>query len=297
MEKSTRRVLGLFLLFIMLFTIIPSPSVSVRAEEESGGLSETELMLEEQVLEVSEEILSELSQEETDEELELPSETQDDENEEKTQDQNDLEVPIEDEISEEEEIPREGETSISQEDSDKEEVLFQEDISDSTSLETLTFKVEIDGVTVTASTVADVFDEEVRLVVEPIYSDSKAYQDTEDVLKEDGADFDGMIAFDIYFETIADNTRIEPNGFVSIELSLDQKALEEMDASVDLDTVSVSHIKEDNEVELVADATDDTLGTVEVKTAEKQVESLDASFDVDGFSTFAITWKNTQGQD
>ena len=297
MEKSTRRVLGLFLLFIMLFTIIPSPSVFVMAEEDSGGLSETELMLEEQVLEVSEEILSELSQEETDEELELPSETQDDENEEKTQDQNDLEVPIEDEISEEEEIPREGETSISQEDSDKEEVLFQEDISDSTSLETLTFKVEIDGVTVTASTVADVFDEEVRLVVEPIYSDSKAYQDTEDVLKEDGADFDGMIAFDIYFETIADNTRIEPNGFVSIELSLDQKALEEMDASVDLDTVSVSHIKEDNEVELVADATDDTLGTVEVKTAEKQVESLDASFDVDGFSTFAITWKNTQGQD
>ena len=152
------------------------------------------------------------------------------------------------------------------------------------------YEATIDDITVKATVKEGTFTEEVELIVDPIYMNTQEYSDAEDALKEEGVEYDGMIAFDIYFRVKGTEERIEPDGNVDIEFSLNEKALEAIDADADPESVSVTHITDDNKVEIVADVSDETEGTVEVSATEEKIESVDASFTVESFSTFTITW-------
>ena len=72
------------------------------------------------------------------------------------------------------------------------------------------YRAVLDEVTVIATVAEGTFTEEVVLVVEPILTDSAEYQKADDTLKESGASYDGMMAFDIYFKVVGTGEKIEP---------------------------------------------------------------------------------------
>ncbi|MCD8148663.1 MAG: LPXTG cell wall anchor domain-containing protein [Clostridiales bacterium] len=93
----------------------------------------------------------------------------------------------------------------------------------------------------------------------------------------------GMAAMDISF--LVDGEEVEPLEPVTV--SIDVAAVLPEDA--DLETVEVSHLCETEdgvEAELVADATDETEGTVDPETGV-------AEFEVESFSTFTIRWSSS----
>ena len=74
MKKNGRRVLGLLLLLIMMFTLVPSPSIFALTEEEEGVAAASEAALEEQMTEIANEILEDLNGGEDEEETEPDTE-------------------------------------------------------------------------------------------------------------------------------------------------------------------------------------------------------------------------------
>ncbi|MCD8116464.1 MAG: CHAP domain-containing protein [Oscillospiraceae bacterium] len=114
---------------------------------------------------------------------------------------------------------------------------------------------------------------------------SAAYAEAAEAVGYDTEDEDtGMAALDITF--LADGQEVEPTQAVTVTIDASAILPEEADAS----TIEVQHLEETEEgVEpvLVADATENTEGTVD---AEAVVE-----FEVEGFSTFTIRWGLTLG--
>ncbi|MBR0474255.1 MAG: Cna B-type domain-containing protein, partial [Erysipelotrichaceae bacterium] len=205
------------------------------------------------------------------------------------------ETPVAEEAPVVEETPAVEEAPVAEEAPAVEEAPIAEETSaveEAPVVQPTVYTVELDEITVTATVAEGTFNEEVELVVTPIYSNTWAYKEAEETLKDDGAEFDGMLAFDIYFKSVATGEKIEPVDGVSVEMSLNERALNQIGADVDVETVNVTHITDDNKVEKVADVSDETAGTVEVSATEEKVESVDASFDVDSFSTFTITWNH-----
>ena len=160
------------------------------------------------------------------------------------------------------------------------------------------YTAELQEVLVKATVAEGTFKEEVELAVDPIHKGTDEYQAAEETLKNDGADFDDMIAFDIYFRVKATGERIEPDENVKVELSLKEEAFAEAEAEkIDAETVNVTHITEANEVVKVADTAEETAGKVEIKATAEKVEAVKATFTVESFSTFVLTWKNASDEE
>ncbi|MBR2826715.1 MAG: Cna B-type domain-containing protein, partial [Erysipelotrichaceae bacterium] len=160
------------------------------------------------------------------------------------------------------------------------------------------YTAEVQEILVRATVAEGTFKEEVVLVVDPIRKGTEEYQNAEETLKNDGADFDDMIAFDIYFKVVATGERIEPDENVKVELSLREEAFAEAEAEkIDVESVNVTHITEANEVVKVADTADETAGSVEITATEEKVEAVEAAFTVESFSTFVLTWKNASDEE
>ena len=165
------------------------------------------------------------------------------------------------------------------------------------------------GVTVTVDVPENALPEDAQLSVALVGSseDSADDQTVADVAAElDNAevDYDGFVALDISF---VDNKgeKVEPAKPVSVSFSLPANVLpEDMDAG----TLAVQHLAEDEagevvSVDTVADAAEETEGTISVESAPMAIaddnaaaETVTAEFEVDGFSTFTITWSQRPTQ-
>ena len=120
------------------------------------------------------------------------------------------------------------------------------------------------------------------------------YQEAKDALDKAEAEYSGMMALDISFLD-EDGNEVEPeDGGVRVTIEMKPEVLPE---HIDIDTVTVQHLKElengEIQVEKVADTTNETDGTIKKKD-DVANESLNmmAEFEVESFSSFVITWKD-----
>ena len=67
MKKNGRRVLGLLLLLIMMFTLVPSPNIFALEDEEESAAAASEATLEEQMVDIANEILEDINGEDQEE--------------------------------------------------------------------------------------------------------------------------------------------------------------------------------------------------------------------------------------
>lgn len=167
---------------------------------------------------------------------------------------------------------------------DDQEVKSKEDISAYTA--TVPASDVADGadgdIVVTVDAPAGAFDKPVELHAAAL--DDAESEDAASQLDEAKVGYDGFVALDVYF-TDAEGNEIEPSGEVSVRFELPAGLVPD-----GAENLSVQHLAEDESgqiasVETVADAADETDGTVSV--AE---EGVAAEFSVDGFSSFTITW-------
>lgn len=175
------------------------------------------------------------------------------------------------------------------------------------------FTAELDSMVVYAYAEEGVLPKKVQLIVEELPEGSDAYQGVETILKNEGTFYEGMgmKALDI---TLMDENgdEIEPDGEVQVSIQMKEGALPE---DADIETLEVHHLKEigDDEiqVEAVADSADKTDGTIrsaeeaaaefegaeasqmEMKAVVSENTAAVARFSVDSFSTFTITWGNS----
>lgn len=160
------------------------------------------------------------------------------------------------------------------------------------STEPMDFEEQLDGITVKASVEAGILPSEVKMSVKKIESDEDAYTETEDALNQSDVEYDGFVALDVSFLD-AEGKEVEPkDGKVKVSFELDASLFPE---EVDADSFSVQHLAEkENEVDVqtVADAFDQTDGSVEVKE-----NVMVADFEVESFSTFTITFTKNSNTD
>ncbi|MBR3000378.1 MAG: hypothetical protein IKF39_05200, partial [Oscillospiraceae bacterium] len=267
MEKNGKRVLGIFLLLIMLFTLVPSPNIFVMAEEEEGAVVESEAALEEQIVAIADEILSDLGTD--DGAIEKDAETISD----GTPDE---EVTVES-------VAAEDETSGEQESAEIPEEPAEEPAAQ-TEEELVSYSAEVSGFVVSAKAGSNAFDVPVRLVASVLSQDDTAYQDAEGALADSGKQYDGMIALDIHFEDENGN-EVEPIGNVSVSIQVKKEVIKEAaedTTQIVPETVEVNHITTDEngaaKAETVADVAQETEGTVSVTTKSEDVEQIDSDF-------------------
>ena len=138
--------------------------------------------------------------------------------------------------------------------------------------------------------------------------DAEAVADVAAELDEAQVDYDGFVALDISFKD-AEGNEVEPRQPVSVSFTLPAALLP---ADADPATLEVQHLEENEAGEVtdvvpVADAADETEGTVTVEApvatlsaapapeadetaAMPENAEVTAEFTVDGFSSFVITW-------
>lgn len=138
--------------------------------------------------------------------------------------------------------------------------------------------------------------------------DAEAVADVAAELDEAQVDYDGFVALDISFKD-AQGNEVEPRQPVSVSFTLPAALLP---ADADPATLEVQHLEENEAGEVtdvvpVADAADETEGTVTVEApvatlsaapapeadetaAMPENAEVTAEFTVDGFSSFVITW-------
>lgn len=154
----------------------------------------------------------------------------------------------------------------------------------------MTFEQTVDQVTVKAVAAPGALPEGTTMQVAMLGQDEEAAA----VLEENEVQHDGYLALDISFFDAEDN-EIEPEeGSVQVNFELAAELLSE---NANPETLAVQHLAEDKEtgevtVETVADAAEETAGTIEVKPEEALVT---AEFEVQSFSKFVITWDDTEG--
>jgi len=311
MKKNGRRVLGLLLLLIMMFTLVPSPNIFALGEEEESVAVESEVTPEEQMVEIANDILSDIDGEEDKEETEPDTEPVTE------ADSAEGEASVtEDEASEEEMLevdPAENEDSkdmlpetnpeVNSESEPEGETVSEEVESDGEEdeeYELPPFSADAGNIEITAITTNKAFDVPVNLVASVIPEEDNSYKEAEDALDNSGKQYDGMLVLDIHFEDENQN-EVEPNRPVNVSFKVKKAAIEEVAADTSLivpETVEVNHITSNDGgetvAEKVADFADETDGSVFVSTSAtaegESVEQINASFEVDGFSTFVITW-------
>ena len=352
MGKNSRRVLALFILFIMLFTLVPSSSIFVMAEEEESVVSDSVATLDDQMKAIAEEILEDLSEsddedetvtEEASYEFEVDSEDEETEeyseenSEENSEDEtfepsseesvgdvegensDEIEVDISEEQTETtEEEQNESETESSDKKKKKKDVETEEtDDEAEKEVEELpeeekeyqvpAYTAEIKGFVVSAVTTNKAFDVPVTLVASMLSENEGAYKEAVAALNESGKEFDGMLALDIHFEDEY-HQEVEPNRPVNVSIKVKKNAIKTVVKDTSLvipETVEVNHITSDDagntSVDTVASFAGTSEGSVAVTTgltAEgKSVEQINSSFMVDGFSTYTITWTNSEEEE
>ena len=311
MRKTVKKYLVLLLTFALVFSTIKSDQLSVRAEEvqEETGIQTT--AEEEPDVEVSKE-----EEIEKDAEVSAPSEETDDgqpsseesgapseeesseavtaeetgeasaemtdteeteETESKTEIDTETGVETETETESETETETESETETETESETETETESEED----TVLYMPEFQPE--GITVKAYATKGVLPEGAVLKVSRMQDDGKI-KDVRKALDESDVSYDGMLTLDISF--FDGDDKIEPeDGTVKVELEIDADFLEE---DVEEDSLKIQHLEEkgdDIKVNTVADAGDETDGSIKVRNA-----IVKAEFEVESFSVFAITW-------
>ena len=121
-----------------------------------------------------------------------------------------------------------------------------------------------------------------------ISEDDQKYVDAKTALDDRNMEYSGMMAMDISFWL--NGEEVEPTNEREVQVAIRVKDTSVLAEDVDLETVAVQHmIEEDGEivdVECVADTTVKTDGMVEVSEEEAVAE-----FCVQSFSTFTFTWK------
>ncbi|MCD7751623.1 MAG: LPXTG cell wall anchor domain-containing protein [Lachnospiraceae bacterium] len=185
-----------------------------------------------------------------------------------------------------------------------------------------TFTATADGVTVTVTAPTGALPDGAELVVSLIEEGSDAYNaaaeaigyeeetvevaatESEDgiaLASEEDAETEtetvatsGLAVLDISFQV--DGVEVEPTEAVTVSIDASAIIPEEADAS----TIEVQHLTEteDGVVEstVVADATEETAGTVTVSVEEVTETTVAvAEFEVESFSKFTITWSNNNG--
>ena len=150
------------------------------------------------------------------------------------------------------------------------------------------YSADINGITVNVDTEDGAFSEPVTLSVSAIEAGSGDYQAAEDALTEMGHEYDGMLAFDIHFNSVANGGEVEPNGTVNVTMSVTSSELSGIPADA-ADSIVVTHIAEDG-AEVVATPDETVPGTVDVTVENEVVAEVAADFDVDSFSTYTISW-------
>lgn len=161
----------------------------------------------------------------------------------------------------------------------------EEETAEEAAEEAQEFSATVDGVTVRAYAAPGVFPEGVTMFVTALGTEDS---DVADALDSSNVEYDGFIALDISFYD--GDTEIEPeDGAVQVSFELDAGMLDE---NADPASLEVQHLAEDEDgnvvdVQTVADAADETAGTVELKANENVIT---AEFEVNGFSTFTITY-------
>lgn len=169
------------------------------------------------------------------------------------------------------------------------EVESEEETAEEAAEEAQEFSATVDGVTVRAYAAPGVFPEGVTMSVTALGTEDS---DVADALDSSDVEYDGFIALDISFYD--GDTEIEPeDGAVQVSFELDAGMLDE---NADPASLEVQHLAEDEDgnvvdVQTVADAADETAGTVELKADEHVIT---AEFEVNGFSTFTITYTRRQ---
>lgn len=138
-------------------------------------------------------------------------------------------------------------------------------------------------VTVKTTAAAGVLPEGAKLVVKKLANQDQAYQDAESTLKDSQVTYDDFLALDVGFEV--NGKEVEPEaGSVQVQFELGAGLLPE---TADTSTLAVQHLT-DGKAETVADAGAVTAGDVTVKN-----EVVKADFEVKSFSSFTITWKDS----
>ncbi|MCD8007711.1 MAG: CHAP domain-containing protein [Clostridiales bacterium] len=147
--------------------------------------------------------------------------------------------------------------------------------------ETETYTAADGDVTVTVTAPKGALPEGAELSVTLFDEDSEEYAAAGETVAYDAADEDtGMAAMDISFTV--NGVEVEPTEAVTVSIDASALLPEEADAG----TIEVQHLAETDagvEPVLVADATEDTAGTVDTETAVVE-------FEVESFSSFTITW-------
>ncbi len=156
--------------------------------------------------------------------------------------------------------------------------------------------------TVRVTVPSNAFDEVVHLVVSQADQDQTSYSQAKQALDEDinYHDYDGMIVLDINFVNASGN-KVEPNGEAVVSIDLASKAIadarQDSAAEIDNSTITVTHIVDENGsddkfVEIVADTTAATDGSVTASAQSQDETAISTEFTVDSFSSFIIYWKN-----
>ena len=156
--------------------------------------------------------------------------------------------------------------------------------------------------TVRVTVPSNAFDEVVHLVVSQADQDQTSYSQAKQALDEDinYHDYDGMIVLDINFVNASGN-KVEPNGEAVVSIDLASKAIadarQDSAAEIDNSTITVTHIVDENGsddkfVEIVADATAATDGSVTASAQDQDETAISTEFTVDSFSSFIIYWKD-----
>lgn len=157
------------------------------------------------------------------------------------------------------------------------------------------WEAKADGIKIKAYADKGVLPEDAVMIVSKLSEDSEEYKKSRELVKESGTEFNEMMALDISFEAENDKgevVEIEPDGTVRVTMELP----EIIPANVEEDSLTINHIKENEEGELleavpVADKGNDTEGTIEVvDTASEDTQDVKAEFVTESFSVYTITW-------
>ena len=147
-----------------------------------------------------------------------------------------------------------------------------------------TYKAEDNGVAVSVTTQKGSFSEPVILVAEAIAEGSKAYETAEEELSKIGHTYDGMVAFDIHFESKATGKEVEPDAPVDVELKITDAEKAGVPAEA-VGAITVAHIFDNGGAEIVSEPTAAVVDLDDEITSEFQAEV---------FSTYTISWGNRQ---
>ncbi|MCD8365767.1 MAG: hypothetical protein LUC83_08170 [Clostridiales bacterium] len=152
------------------------------------------------------------------------------------------------------------------------------------------FRAETEGITVAATAKEGVLPDGAVMHVTLLEAEDEEtknqYTGAEEALMDNDVGYEGMAAMDICF-TDAGGNEVEPEeGSVSVKIDMDVALLGD---DIDTDSLTVWHLAETAEdsieVQSVADAADETEGTVAVED-----DTMTAEFEVEDFSTYTVTW-------